>query len=166
MPKIARRNADISRDLSSLLYESINGIRVIKSFASEERQTLILKNRVDQHRKTSQILSYAQYLIHILTESIGVVAIGTMFLLAMAIYKTDSGLIITQLVPFVYVLTKIIPLVKVLNQTRESVASKLPFLILVYELLRLDDKPLIAEGTQIFNGLKQGIELQNVSFSL
>lgn len=161
----AKKSSRLDLELSSLLYESISGIRVIKSYGREDWKSSMLFDRVERNRQVSQTLSYSRYMIHVLTESAGVLFIGTIFLMAVVISRIDSGLLITQLVPFIYILTKIIPAIKVLNQSRESIASKSPFLLKVYELLRLEGKPLIAEGSKTFEGLQQGIELKSLSFA-
>jgi ABC-type multidrug transport system fused ATPase/permease subunit len=160
-----RKSANSSREMTSSLYESINGIRVIKSYVKERIQTSMLKDKVEKDRRIHHQLNFGNYMVHIITESLGVISIGVMFLLATIIYDINDNLLIAQLIPFIYILTRIIPTVKILNQARGSIASRLPFLKLLYDLLRSDDKPYIRDGCKSFVGLKGGIRFKSVTFS-
>jgi subfamily B ATP-binding cassette protein MsbA len=163
--KLGRKTAESARELSALLLESINGINVIKSFVREDHTSKLLKETAESVRKNEFKLSYRNNSIRIITEVLGIVAITFLFLLSMIRTGFDNKLLITQLIPFVYIITRLIPSVKTLNYARGVIVSNLPYLNLVYDLLRLDNKPIIQDGYKPFSGLEKGISFESVAFS-
>jgi ATP-binding cassette, subfamily B, bacterial MsbA len=159
------KSATLSRDLSTLFYESINGIQLIKAFVKEHVQASLFKEKIEKYRTVNQHINFRTNLIHIITECLGLIAIAIIFFTAISIYNFDTGIIITQLVPFMYILTRIMPTVKTLNQTRSTIALNMPFAKLIFDLLRLDDKPFIKSGSKIFHSLRHGIQFKSVTFS-
>ena len=153
------------RELTGCVQENISGIRVIKSFNKEAPQAELLKMTTRRYGKDSQRLSFGNSLVHIMTETLGVLALGVLFFFAMMWYDTDSQLMLAQLLPFLYVLTRLIPIAKVLNHARGVFASRWPFLNLAYDLVCLDNKPVIEDGPKLFSGLTQGIRFKCVAFS-
>ncbi|MGH7450211.1 MAG: ABC transporter ATP-binding protein, partial [bacterium] len=86
------------------------------------------------------------------------------FVIAMFMYELNTQLMLTQLLPFIYILLRIVPLTKIINAQKAEVLSKRPYVELVYNLLRDDDKPFIPNGHQIFSGLAREIQFRAVSF--
>jgi subfamily B ATP-binding cassette protein MsbA len=160
-----RKSATLSREVSSLFYETISGIHLIKTFVKERVQATLFKNKIEEYRGVNQHINFKTNLVHIITECLGLVAIAIIFFTAISIYDLDSGTIITQLIPFIYILTRIMPAIKTLNQTRSSFAVNMPFANLIFELLRIEDKPFIRSGSKEFDMLRHGIQFKSVSFS-
>ncbi len=161
---VAKTSADANRDLATALYESISGIRLIKTYSKERIQASSLKEKIEKFSRTNHYVNFGNYLVHIITECLGIVAIGAIFLIAMRIYHTGSSLLIPRLIPFVYVLTRILPTLKVLYQTKSIIVSELPFASSLDDLLRRDNKPFIRDGDESFPGLRREIEFKSVTF--
>lgn len=167
LSRIGRNYVTSSRDLTSSLHESISGIQVIKSFTKEDAQSEKLKQKVEKTAKYRLNFMYSEYMVNIITEGLGVIAIGLLALVALrsAGEDTDYKLMLTQILPFIYILARMLPLLKLINNTRGAISARWPAFQAVYELMSLDDKPVLKDGVIPYTGLKEGIEFNSVNFS-
>jgi len=104
-------------------------------------------------------------MVHVITEALGVLAIGVLFLIAIKGSDMDYRLVLTQMLPFIYILARILPVIKQINQSRGIIVSRLPALDAVYDLARLDNKPVLKDGDKPYEGLGSGIRFESVTFS-
>ncbi len=153
------------RELTSSLQESLQGIQVIKSFTKERDQALKLNRQIEHHAVNHLNVNFSNFMVHIITEAFGVVAIAVLFLIAIESSHMDYRLVLTQLLPFIYILARMLPLIKLINQARGAIASRLPAFDAVYDLTRLDNKPVIKDGVNPYSGLEHGINFKDVTFS-
>lgn len=153
------------RELTSSLQESLQGIEVIKSFTKEREQSLKLNRQIEKHAIDHLNVNFSNFMVHVITEAFGVIAIAVLFLIAIRSSHMDYRLALTQLLPFIYILARMLPLIKQINQARGAIASKWPALDAVYDLTRLDNKPVIKNGMSTYSGLERGIEFKDVTFS-
>ncbi len=156
---------DSGREFTTSLHESLSGIQVIKSFTKEREQTIKLSNRIERHAANQLNLNFSTFMVHVITEALGVVAIGILFLIAIKSSDMDYRLVLTQMLPFIYILARMLPVIKQINQARGIVIGRLPALDAVYELIRLDNKPVLRDGDKQYAGLKSGIRFESVTFS-
>lgn len=156
---------DSGREFTASLHESLSGIQVIKSFTKEREQTIKLRNRIERHAANQLNLNFSTFMVHVITEALGVVAIGILFLIAIKSSDMDYRLVLTQMLPFIYILARMIPVIKQINQARGIIVGRLPALDAVYELIRLDNKPVLRDGDKPYTGLKSGIRFESVTFS-
>lgn len=156
---------DNSRELTATLQENIAGIEVIKSFTKEHSQTEKLKSKIENHAKSHLSIVFGNYMVHVITEALGVVAIAILFLAAIKTSDMDYKIVLTQLLPFIYILARMLPLIKLINQARGIIASRWPGFNAVYDLIRLDNKPLIKDGDKTFAGIEENIQFSSVGFS-
>ena len=156
---------DSGRELTASLHETLSGIQVIKSFTKEREQTIKLRNRIERHAANQLNLNFSTFMVHVITEALGVLAIGILFLIAIKSADMDYRLVLTQMLPFVYILARMLPVIKQINQARGIIVSRLPALDAVYELTRLDNKPVLRDGDKPYTGLKSGIRFESVTFS-
>ncbi|MEW6145689.1 MAG: ABC transporter ATP-binding protein [Thermodesulfobacteriota bacterium] len=156
---------DSGRELTASLQENLTGIYVIKSFTKEKEQTLKLKAQIEKHAVNQLNLNFSTFMVHVVTEALGVIAIAVLFLIAIKGSDMDYRLVLTQMLPFIYILARIIPVIKQINQARGVVVSRLPALDAVYDLAKLDNKPVLRDGDKVYSGLKRGIRFESVTFS-
>ncbi len=154
-----------SRQLAASLYETIAGMHVIRAAVQERRRSALLNEHAEAYAQANQHIILGNYLAHILTESLGVVALAVVCLVALQMGGGNREVFLVQLVPFAYVLTRILPAIKELNRARAQIASRWPFARRIHELLRVDDKPFLRSGSRAFTGLTRGIRFENVSFA-
>jgi len=125
----------------------------------------MLKEKIAVTGKDLHRAYFGNYMVHLITEGFGIIAIGFLFLIAMAWYDFENKLLLVQLLPFIYILTRLMPVMKTLNQARGNIMSRWPFLNLVHDLIRLDNKPIVKDGQRIYTGLRKGIYFKSVTFS-
>ncbi len=156
---------DSGREFTASLHENLSGIQVIKSFTKEREQTIKLRNRIERHAANQLNLNFSTFMVHVITEALGVVAIGILFLIAIKSSDMDYRLVLTQMLPFIYILARMLPVIKQINQARGIIVGRLPALDAVYELIRLDNKPVLRDGDKPYTGLERGIRFESVTFS-
>lgn len=165
LSKIGNEYIKRSREFTSTLHESISGIEVIKSFTKESYHSEKLNEKIESTAKSRLQYMFSEYMVHILTEALGVIAMGILFVIAFKSSETDYKLMLTQILPFIYILARMLPLIKLINHSRGAISVRWPAFKAVYDLMRLENKPLIKDGIIPYTGLKQGIEFNSVSFS-
>lgn len=165
LSKIGQRHVESSREFTSTLHESISGIEVIKSFTKENAQSEKLEGKIEKTAKYRLQYMFSEYMVHILTEALGVIAIGVLFLIAITSSQMDYKLMLTQLLPFIYILARMLPLIKLINHARGAIAVRWPAFKSVHDLMSLENKPLIKNGIIPYTGLRNGIEFTSVTFS-
>ncbi len=159
------RLIESGKELTASLQENLTGIYVIKSFAREKEQARGLKSRIGIHASNQLNLNFSNFMVHVITEALGVLAIGVLFLIAIKGSDMDYRLVLTQMLPFIYILARILPVIKQINQSRGIIVSRLPALDAVYDLARLDNKPVLKDGDKPYEGLGSGIRFESVTFS-
>jgi ABC-type multidrug transport system fused ATPase/permease subunit len=162
---LGRKSARSGEELAALLYETLGGIQVIKSFTKESSQSAVLKDKISEHGKNQQSFHVGNYLIHIVTEVVGVVSIALLLIVALLTYDVGDQLLLARLLPFLYVLTRLFPVIKNLNQARGAIVSRWPYVETVHDLLRWDNKPMVKDGARPYPGLTREIRFDAVSFS-
>jgi len=153
-----------SQDLSGNLGELLNGIRGIKYFNKETLYQQKLNRSIHRFRVAAYQASFAGSLVMLITESLAVLAVGFLFVVALNVFAPDKSVLQIQLLPFLYILVRMVPLIKMLNFAKGNIINQLPSINLVLDLIRTDDKPFLTDGTQPFTHLKKEIRFENVSF--
>jgi subfamily B ATP-binding cassette protein MsbA len=161
---IGQEFATSSRSLLSGMHEGLGGIQVIKSFGREESQRQRIGTMIDRQRRASLRLNFGNYAVHLLTDVLGALSIGVLFIVSMRIYEFDTKVLIVLLLPFVYVITRIIPVLKQINVARAVIASRWAFMRVVYDFLRLEDKPFVKSGEKDYPGFRSEIRFDQVTF--
>ncbi|MGB3363869.1 MAG: ABC transporter ATP-binding protein [Thermodesulfobacteriota bacterium] len=154
-----------SRELTAMVHESFSGIQVIKSFNMENRQTQVINEQLEKTAKNHLRIIFGNYMVHIITEALGVIAIGVLFVIAINLTDMNYKIVLTQLLPFIYILARMLPTLKMINQARGVIESRWPGFEAVYDIIRLDNKPFIKDGNDTFTGIKNSINFKSVTFS-
>ena len=156
---------DRSRELAASVHETIGGMHVIRAAVQERRYATHLTDNATAYARANQHIIFGNYMSHILTESLGVIALGVVCVAALQMLDSQRGVVLVQLVPFIYVLTRILPAIKELNRARAQIASRWPFARSIHELMSENDKPFMRSGARPFGGLTRSIRFENVSFA-
>ncbi len=166
--KLSRISSSVAvdaRELSGSLYETIAGIRLIKSLMKEKLFGSILKTKIEKVRRDEYELNYKTGMTQVYTEMLGVVVITVIFLLGMMKFNIDNKVLITQMIPFIYIINRLIYILKTLNHIKGNIISGLPYIDLIYDLARKDNKPVTKDGDTPFTGLEEGIDFRSVTFA-
>ena len=156
--------AETQQEMAGALHENLLGIQLVKSYSREEQQVSLLRKKVEKSQNFFYILRFRKYLIDPITESLGIIGLGCLLVIAVLLNDINISILLTQLLPFLYILNRIIPVQKALNAVRAEIMIRRPYLRILRDLLRTDNKPQIPDGHKKFIGLKSEICFQNITF--
>lgn len=149
---------------TSVVVEFINGIRTIHAFSAQsfERQRFCAANTEVLKASTTAVALQAS--VEPIAEGVATTILVLMLVLAFAVLIPAGQLQTASLLTFLFLLFRLMPVVKQLNGARANLSSSQGSITNLREVLRTDDKPYIQNGWREFQGLKQGIEFQSVAF--
>jgi ATP-binding cassette, subfamily B, bacterial MsbA len=149
---------------TAVALELVNGIRTVQAFTAQnfERQRFRLANSQLLQADTNSVSIRA--LVEPLSEGVATLIIVIMLVLAYATLIPSGKLQPAALLTFLFVLFRMMPIVRQMNGARAKFSNFQGALSNVTELLRTDNKPYLKNGTVEFPGCNQAIELRSVSF--
>ncbi|MCT7974190.1 ATP-binding cassette domain-containing protein [Laspinema olomoucense] len=154
-----------SRAYTTALMEVLNGIRLVKSTGQENQEYFKIK-RLIEDREKAEMQSQVNYsIITPMNELSGLVVILCIIIIGRIIFSNQIESLSTLLLTYLFVLSRVVPLMGQLNNSRSEFANVIPSTIIVSEFLRKDDKPLMKDGTEPYRKLENGIHFDHLSFS-
>ncbi len=163
--KISEERLKTDLKTTSKVQESLSAIEVIKSYSKEGFIISTLKDLVERSRRMNYRITFKYNAVRWITDIMGGFTIGILFITSMFLYDMNTKILVAHLLPFLYVITRLVPLLKDLNAIRAAIISHWPAFRLNFELLRSDDKPFLIDGPKPFQTLKNKIEFRSVTFS-
>ena len=151
-------------NLASAAIELINGIRTIKAFATEdfERKRFYAATEELTRAKTRVIL--LSDLIKPLTDGVATTILITIVTIAFMTLVQSGELKAAELLTFMFVLLRMMPLVSQVNSNRGKLTSFQGAISNIQELLKTKNKPYLVNGTIPFAHLNKSIDLAWVDF--
>jgi ABC-type multidrug transport system fused ATPase/permease subunit len=169
---LMRRAKIYSRALTALngrysggLVELISGIRLVKSTANEKHE---YKRFVEMIREREQLNLKSQMNGSLTGPVAEITNISVLFLLAILsrwLFQDQLEALSAIMVTYLVLLSRLLPYIGQLNSARNQMAKVSAPVDVVYDLLRRDNKNFMTGGPIQFQGLQQGIEFKNISFS-
>lgn len=160
-------SAELTREIKlahSTLQESLSGIELVKSYGREPWVLEKMARQVEKIRDLELRNSFRSQVVGWVTDVAGGVVIALLFFIGMLIYDLDAPDLLVILIPFLYIVIRLVPLLVILSHNKAKIVTFWPMLRLVSELLNPDDKQFIEDGDINFCDLKQGIEFKDVAF--
>ena len=153
-----------TKEFSVRLLETLNGIRLIRSVATEdwERQRIIAL--IHAHEKAefrSQMNSAA---IGPINEITSILVLICIVLIGRFLFRNDLEGLSTILLVYLVALFRLLPFLGQLNQVRNGLANTAASVELIDDFLRWDNKPFMSQGHHPFQGLEQGITFKHLGF--
>ncbi|MDC0834872.1 ABC transporter ATP-binding protein [Geitlerinema sp. CS-897] len=153
-----------SRALTNKLLETLSGIRLIKTVANEKNEFKQIAQLI-REREQSEFQSQANYLIiSPINETSGIVALLLIVICGRYLFSEQIEAISAVLLTYLLVLFRLLPVVGQLNGIRSRLANTAPSVLVVSDYLRRDDKPIMRNGTERFEKLREGIRFEGVTF--
>lgn len=152
-------------DITSVLSETLYGIRVIKAFAMEHFEIRKFKAQNDKFRKTVVRMSRIRRLSPALTEYVGVfVGVIVLFVGGSEVLTSSDGLTPQQFILFLLCLFAMMEPLKLLGQVFNSTKEGLVAARRVFSVL--DTPPTIAEikAPQTISHFNNSIEFKQITF--
>ncbi|MGB3294823.1 MAG: heterocyst formation ABC transporter subunit HepA [Phormidesmis sp.] len=163
------REASFARSQASGRYvsvalEFINGIRTVKAFGAQdfERKRFYRQNKefLDASTRAVSFMSIVAPLI----EGVATIFLIGLMLFSLAVLIPSGQLQIASLLTFMFVMLRMMPLVKNLNGTVSRFHNYYGSFDKITEILREDNKTYLKSGTRHFPGLQHSIEFRSVDF--
>lgn len=149
---------------TAIALEFVNGIRTVQAFAAQnfERQRFYQVNSQQLKADTNAISIRA--LVEPLSEGAATTIIVIMLVLTFSTLIPAGKLQAASLLTFLFVLFRMMPIVRQLNGARARFSNFQGALSNIQELLRTDNKPYLKNGKIEFPALKKSIDFKSVSF--
>ncbi len=157
--------SEASKAYSVRLTESLTGIRLIKEVASESREYNTLVSLIRRRERIEFLAQANSAAIAPVSEMagiaslIGIVAFGRIF------FAEQLTAIATLLLTYLVVLFRLLPFLSQLNSSRSLFANLSASVEIVVNFLNPSDKPFMQSGQTPFQGLREAIAFENVSFA-
>jgi ATP-binding cassette, subfamily B, bacterial MsbA len=163
--KLGERTAKTSQALTSAVQENISAVQLIQSYNKEKDQLISINKKIETQMKADIRLGWRVYWSQPITEGLNVIAIGILLIVSVIWLPQNNRLELALLLPFLYILFRAVNALKLLSALRSTILSRWPYLKLVNELVREDNKPFILDGNQEFLKLKKDIRFESVFFN-
>ncbi|NMG08147.1 ABC transporter ATP-binding protein [Brasilonema sp. UFV-L1] len=157
--------SDMSRAYSITILETLNGIRLVKTTGSEEREYERIRKLIHKREEAdfkSQVHSEA---IAPLSELMGVTGLILIVFLSRTFFADQISSLSAVLLTYLLILLRVLPLISQLNTLRSSFANMASSVDIVTEFLRWENKPVMSNGQIPYTKLKNGVFFQFVSFA-
>lgn len=158
-------NVNRKRTLSARISDVLGGVRVVKSFGAEGYETGRFNAMCDELMDASEDVSNKRSLIDPLTELTTMAAAMVILVCSYTLFIAQGLLETSQLLIFMLVLIKIVPVTKKFNLSRGNIQEHATSFRKVAEGFSLVSKYPVLSGKVKFTGLCEGISFQNVAFS-
>ena len=148
----------------SVALEFINGIRTVKAFGAQdfERQRFYRRNRDFLDASTTAVSIMA--IVSPLIEGVATIFLVGIMLFSIVVLVPSGQLQIASLLTFMFVMLRMMPLVKNLNGTISRFHNYAGSFEKITNILKTDDKTYLKSGTMSFSGLEHSIEFRSVDF--
>ena len=137
MARVGEEVAAAESAVHRALHEALGGIRLIKSCSKEPRHLKELEQGIERARTALFQRNFKVFSIHPITDVAATFGLGVLFVASLALNGWDTRLMLARTLPFMFVLLRIVPLLKILNSQKAEVFSLWPYLTLVERLLAL-----------------------------
>ena len=155
---------DARHDLNIRILDTLSGIRVVKSYAAEAYELERFNQVSHAVRDTSIAIEKRVRLLEPLTE-FSTMAVAMLILVISYFLLISRGLLATsELMAFMLVLIKIVPVTKRINTARGAINQYFPSLNVVSQALYSEQAKPLKSGTRKFTHLQKSILFCNVSF--
>ncbi|RUT10291.1 hypothetical protein DSM106972_007860 [Dulcicalothrix desertica PCC 7102] len=157
--------SDMSRAYSITVLEVMNGMRLVRATANEDREytkiVKLIRNR-EQADFKSQANSEA---ITPVSEVMGITALVMIILLSKYLFASQISSLSTVIFTYLLVLLRLLPFISQLNAIRSSFANASTSVSIANDFLRRDNKPFMSRGAKIYKALEKGIHFNKISFA-
>lgn len=149
---------------TSIALEFINGIRTVQAFAARDFERKRFYQSSLQIESTEIQASKLAALVEPLTEGLATTIIIGMLIIAFATLIPQNQLGIASVLTFLFVLFRMVPMVRQLNNTRAKISSYQGSIGNIKELLKTENKTYIPNGIVPFSRLQRALEFRAVDF--
>lgn len=159
------RLASSERTLMATMHDALSGIRLIRTTGAAPNVLRLLDRRNQDHARQLARGNFLAFAMQPAADLLGSIGIAALALLALGMLEMPPAAALTILLPFLYVLLRLVPIARQLSHQRGRIAHLWPNVAELRHLLRTDDKPAIIDGLEPFKGLTRELRFDNVTFA-
>ncbi|MBD2230144.1 ABC transporter ATP-binding protein [Phormidium tenue] len=156
--------AEASKDYSVRTLEMLNGMRLVKATANEAAEFAQVEALIERREQAALRSQMNAAIIGPLNEILSILALVAIILISQFWLGSGSAASATLLLTFLFVLSRVVQFVGQLNSARSQLANSAASVDLVYDFLRCDNKPFMAQGSRPLTTLSQGITFEGIAF--
>lgn len=145
--------------------EVLNGIRLIKSVSSENREYQQIRTLMLSLEDIALKAQMNSALISPVNEITSIITIISILLLGRTFFSNQVANVSAILLTYLLVLFRLLPIVSGINGTRNQIARGSASFDMAVDLWRRDNKPIMKSGTITFKKLRRKIHFNQISFS-
>ena len=145
--------------------ETLNGIRLIKSVSSENREYTKLKELMLSLENIALKAKMNSALISPVNEVTSMITVISILLLGRYLFADQITNVSAILLTYLLVLFRMLPMVSQINSSRNAIAKGSASFNMAVDLWRRDNKPIMKPGSIPFQKVKSQIHFYEISFS-
>lgn len=153
------------KNYSIKVIETLNGIRLIKSVSSENREYTKLKELMLSLENIALKAKMNSALISPVNEVTSMIAVISILLLGRYLFADQITNVSAILLTYLLVLFRMLPMVSQINSSRNAIAKGSASFNMAVDLWRRDNKPIMKPGSIPFQKVKSKIHFYKISFS-
>jgi len=165
--KLRRQSTKIQQkiaDLTSLIQETITGVKIVKAFTMERYEKEKFQNEAQKFfrlmLRITRTRNLSSPITEVLSMIVGVVIIyyGGRFVLV------DQSLKASEFLGFLFAIFQLMPPIKELSSVNNRIQESSAAGDRVFEIIDAEPEPADKEGTEQISELRESIELRDLSF--
>ena len=153
------------KNYSIKVIETLNGIRLIKSVSSENREYTKLKELMLSLENIALKAKMNSALISPVNEVTSMITVISILLLGRYLFADQITNVSAILLTYLLVLFRMLPMVSQINSSRNAIAKGSASFNMAVDLWRRDNKPIMKPGSIPFQKVKSQIHFYEISFS-
>ena len=153
------------KNYSIKVIETLNGIRLIKSVSSENREYTKLKELMLSLENIALKAKMNSALISPVNEVTSMITVISILLLGRYLFADQITNVSAILLTYLLILFRMLPMVSQINSSRNAIAKGSASFNMAVDLWRRDNKPIMKPGSIPFQKVKSQIHFYEISFS-
>lgn len=151
---------NLTDESNSFLHDSISGIKILKAFNNETYHQKLFDRIIRNYKKIQVRIMLNKILASFLLEPFSFLLVILILIVSVEVMKIPLSFLIV----FLFIFTRIIPNVKLINSTYMQINEALPHFSKVQDLIDRSNKKYLKNGDRKIENLNDGIEFRNVSY--
>ncbi len=162
--KIGQEASIMQKVYAIKVLEVLAGIRLVKSVGNEEKEFHSIKKTMLELEDINYAAQRNSALIKPISEITNVFTVISILVLGRIFFANQLQNLSTILLTYLFILFRLMPVINSINGVRNNLAKSAASVDFAYDIWRRDNKPIMTQGMIHFNGFKDKIHFNNISF--
>jgi subfamily B ATP-binding cassette protein MsbA len=162
---LGKKSSDMQKSYSIKVLEVLGGIRLVKSVGNEQKELNLVNKMMLDLEDFNFLAQSNSALIRPLSEITNILTVITILMIGRVFFSNQLQSLSAILLTYLFILFRMMPVVNQINNIRNTMAKASASVDFAYDIWRRDNKPIMTQGIVPFNGFKDKIHFQNISFA-